>query len=182
MTNSYAKDFSEISDSLKNNFSLKCKVLDLVQSEPIAGKVIAESSRLENFREILIDFFNLKIDFNTAIIETENRLERHESMYSNDNRVFARGWSERLVRTQISRFYNQAVLEFIVESGSDECFVEHSTNQQGSSQCSQQLVGTTQSAKIMLERLKISYGDGKWSDDLKIPEHPHCTHTFTPLM
>lgn len=182
MINNYAKDFSEISESLNNNPSVKSKVLNLVQSEPIAGEVITEDYRLNNFREILLNFFNLKNDFNTAVTETEKRLSRNESMYSNDNRVFAKGWSERLVRTQISRFYNQAVLESIIEGGSDECFIEHSANEQDSSQCSQQLAGTIQSANTMLERLKRSYGNGEWSKDLKIPDHPYCKHTFTPLI
>ncbi|RWX52791.1 hypothetical protein [Photobacterium chitinilyticum] len=181
MTVSYAKDFHEIPESLKNNSSLKRKALDLVQYEPIAGKVTAGGSRLDDFREVLIDFFDLKIDLDAAILETERKLDRRFSMYSGDNRVFPSGWAERLVRTQVSRFYNQAVLESIIESGSDDCFVEHSANEQGSSRCSQQLAGTTQSASVMLQRLKSSYGDGNWGRDLKLPEHPHCTHTFSPV-
>lgn len=181
MTTSYAKDFHEIPESLTNNFSLKRKALDLVQSEPIAGKVTTGGSRLDDFREILIDFFDLQIDLNAAIAEAERKLPRQQSMFSGDNRVFASGWAERLVRTQVSRFYNQAVLESIIESGSDDCFVGHSANEQGSSKCSQQLAGTFQSAQVMLERLKSSYGDGVWGRDLKLPEHPHCTHTFSPV-
>ncbi|EMX0312997.1 hypothetical protein AAFZ98_003070 [Vibrio parahaemolyticus] len=178
---SYAKDFYEIPESLKNNSSLKRKALDLVQSEPIAGKVTTGGSRLDDFREILIDFFDLKIDLNAAIAETKNKLPRQQSMFSGDNRVFASGWAERLVRTQVSRFYNQAVLESIIESGSDDCFVEHSSNEQASSNCSKQLAGATHSAQVMLDRLKSSYGGGAWGKELKLPDHPHCTHTFSPV-
>ncbi len=181
MTASYANDFYQIQESLTNNSSLRRKTLDLVQSEPIAGKVTTGGSRLEDFREILIDFFDLKIDLNAAISCTERRIPRQQSMFSGDNRVFASGWSERLVRTQISRFYNQAVLEIIIESGSDDCFVNHSESEQTSSKCSQQLAGSTHSARVMLERLKSSYGDGQWNKDLKLPDHPHCTHTFSPV-
>ncbi|CAH6843014.1 conserved hypothetical protein [Vibrio chagasii] len=181
MSVSYAEDFHQIQESLTNNSSLKRKALDLVQYEPIAGKVTTGGSRLEDFREILIDFFDLKIDLNVAIANAESRLPRQQSMFSGDNRVFASGWAERLVRTQVSRFYNQAVLETIIESGSDDCFVNHSTSEQGSSKCSQQLAGTTHSAKVMLERLKSSYGDGEWNRDPKLPDHPHCTHTFCPV-
>ncbi|MCD9491365.1 hypothetical protein GLP30_11085 [Photobacterium phosphoreum] len=181
MTASYAKDFHEIPESLTNNTSLKRKVLDLVQSEPIAGKVTAGGSRLEDFREILIDFFDLQIDLNAVIAETERRLPRQQSIFSGDNRVFASGWAERLIRTQISRFYNQAVLETIIESGSDGCFIDHSSSEQASSKCSQQLAGTTHSAHVMLDRLKSSYGDGVWNNDRKLPDHPHCTHTFSPV-
>lgn len=182
MTVTYAKDFYEIHDALKNNAELTRKTLDLIQNEPISGKVTTGGSRLDDFREILIDFFDQKIDLNTAIIETERKLPRNQSMYSANSQVFPSGWAERLVRTQVSRFYNQAVLELIIESGSDDCFIEHSTNEQGSSKCSQQLAGTTQSAQVMLERLKSSYGDGNWGKDLKLPEHPHCTHTFSPVV
>lgn len=181
MSVSHAKDFHQIQESLTINSTLKHKTLNLVQYEPIAGKVTTGASRLEDFREILIDFFDLKIDLNVAITNVESRLPRQQSMFSGDNRVFASGWAERLVRTQVSRFYNQAVLETIIESGSDDCFVNHSTSEQSSSKCSQQLAGKTHSAKVMLERLKSSYGDGEWNKDLKIPEHPHCTHTFCPV-
>lgn len=181
MTASYAKDFYEIPESLMNNSLLKRKALNLVQFELIAGKVTIGSSRLDDFREILIDFFDLQIDLNIAVSETERKLPRQQSVFSGDNRVFASGWAERLVRTQVSRFYNQAVLESIIESGNDDCFVKHSANEQGSSKCSLYLAGTTQSAQVMLERLKSSYGEGVWGKDLKLPEHPHCTHTFSPV-
>lgn len=181
MTATYAKDFHGIPESLTNNSSIKRRALDLVQYDPIAGKVTMGGSRLADFREILIDFFDLKIDLTEAISDVESKLARHQSIYSGDNRVFAIGWAERLVRTQVSRFYNQAVLESIIESGSDDCFIEHSANEKGSSKCSQQLAGTTQSAQLMLQRLKSSYGDGNWGQDLKIPDHPHCTHTFSPV-
>ncbi|PQJ84497.1 hypothetical protein [Aliivibrio sifiae] len=180
MTASYAKDFTDIPESLRSNPGLKKKALDLVQYEPVAGKVTSGGNRLDDFREILIDFFDLKITLNEAIAETERKLDRRMSMFSADNRVFASGWSERLVRTQVSRFYNQAVLELIIDGGSDDCYVEHSANEQSSSKCSQGLAGTTHSASIMLERLKLSYGEGEWGKDLKLPEHPHCTHTFSP--
>ena len=181
MTVSYAKDFYDIPESLSNNPELKRKVLDLVQYEPIAGKVTTGGERLEDFREILIDFFDLRIDLNTAITETEDKLNRNFSMYSGDNRVFAKGWSDRLVRTQVSRFYNQAVLQLIIDNGSDECRIEHSANEDQGSKCSQQLAGTIQSASVMLQRLTSSYGDGNWGRELKLPEHPHCTHTFSPV-
>lgn len=180
MTANYAKDFYEIPNAMKNNDALKHKILVLVQVEPIAGKVTTGGARLDDFRKILIDFFNQKVNLNDAITETERKLDKRSSMFYGDNRVFARGWAERLVRTQVSRFYNQAVLEFIIDSGSDKCFIEHSATEDVTSKCSQQLAGTTQSARVMLERLKSSYGAGNWSKEIKLPEHPHCTHTFNP--
>lgn len=76
MSVSYAEDFHQIQESLTNNSSLKRKTLDLVQYEPIAGKVTTGGSRLEDFREILIDFFDLRIDLNVAIANAESRSTR----------------------------------------------------------------------------------------------------------
>ena len=34
---------------------------------------------------------------------------------------------------------------------------------------------------LMLSRLKLAYGEGNWNNDLKLPDHLHCTHTFVPI-
>lgn len=166
---------------LNKNLALKSKILNLVKIEPIVGKVLEGDKRLNDFREILENFFNLIISLDSAILEIEQKLKRSESIYYNNNRVFPSGWAERLIRTQISRFYNQAVLTSIIEKGDDSCTVEQSLHEQPDSKCSQQLVGTIQSANIMLSRLKLAYGEGNWNNDLKLPDHPHCTHTFVPI-
>lgn len=80
MKSIYAKDFWEISEVIKVNSTLQNKILNLIRSEPIAGKVIEKNVRLDNFREILIAFFELKIDLNTAIYQTEEKLVRDESI------------------------------------------------------------------------------------------------------
>lgn len=177
----YANDFEEISTALSNNDELKRQVLTLVQSEPIAGKVTEGGNRLDEFRKILIDFFTEETDLPQAITQTEQRLNRYTSIHSGNNRVFPARWPEKLVRTQVSRFYNQAVLIIIIAHGSDSCFVSHSNNEDPASRCSRELANTTQNARQMLQRLKSSYGDGNWTGDLTLPEHPYCTHTFRPV-
>ncbi|MCK0746349.1 hypothetical protein [Chromohalobacter nigrandesensis] len=177
----YATEFSEISQSVNNNDNLKSRVLELIKDEPIPGKVTEGEVRLENLKDILTRYFNGTIGIPQAITDVECRLPRHGSPYKNNNRVFPQGWSERLVRTSISRFYNQAVLTEIVESGGAECFIGHSSSESAGSNCSQLLAGSRQSASDMLDRLTNAYRDGNWSKEVKIPSHPHCTHTVQPV-
>ena len=94
--------------------------------------------------------------------------------------MFASGWAERLVRTQFSRFYNQAVLQQLTAHGDTECFVPHSASEQASSQCSQLLAGRTHNVQGLLTLLADSYALGQFSKTPKIPDHPHCTHVVRP--
>lgn len=176
----YASEFSEITQSVSENNDLKVRIIKLIEAEPIPGKVIEGEGRLENLKDILTNFFNGTIELSQAIDDVEFRLPRHYSPHENNNRVFPQGWAERLIRTSISRFYNQSVLTEIVESGGTECFIEHSSSEGSDSNCSRQLAGTKQSASDMLDRLTSSYRDGNWSKEVKIPDHPHCTHTIQP--
>lgn len=180
MPNTFAKEFRDIPSTLAANGELCEAILKLVQSEPMPGKATEGANRIDLFRPILESFFKGEIDLKIAISDTESKLPRSMSPYSDSNRVFATGWAERLVRTQISRFYNQAVLQYILASGHTTCRIHHSSDEAGTSNCSQLLAGTTQDASIMLERLIENYRDGVWGKEVKIPDHPHCTHTIFP--
>ena len=177
----YASEFNEISNTLKNNEPLKLRIINLVNSESILGKVIEGDGRLEELRKILSNFFSGNIEIIDAIKEVEFRLPRSYSPHENNNRVFPQGWAERLIRTSISSFYNQAVLNEIIESGKTKCFVAHSSSEGSDSNCSQQLAGNYHDALILLGRLVDSYRNGNWNKDVKIPDHPHCTHTIQPV-
>lgn len=176
----YAKDFSSISSAVEKNKPLRESIISLIEKEPVAGKVLEGEGRLEEFRKVMKRFFSGELDLNETTKEIEFRLPRHYSRYENDNRVFAAGWAERLARTNISCYYNQAVLTSIIESGADSCFVEHSPNEMPDSKCSLHLAGKKHSAKLLLTRLIDSYRKGQWGKDVKIPDHPHCTHTVRP--
>lgn len=177
----YANDFSEIPSAVKNNEKLRESIIYLIERENVSGKVIEGEGRLEAFRIIMISFFNGDLDVFEAAKEVEFRLPRHYSPYENNNRVFPLGWAERIVRTAVSCYYNQAVLVGIINSGSDFCFVEHSANEQRDSNCSRALAGKQHLARVLLERLVDSYRSGNWSNEVKIPDHPHCTHTVRPV-
>lgn len=178
---SYASEFNEISQSVKSNECLKDRILGLIKLEPIPGKAIEGEERLENLKDILTNYFSSSIDLAQAIDDVEFRLPRHYSPHEHNNRVFPQGWAERLVRTNVSSFYNQAVLQEIVESGGLECFVDHSSSEGADSNCSKKLAGRKHDAADLLQRLTNVYRNGNWSKEVKIPDHPHCTHTVQPV-
>lgn len=168
--------------TLARNDQMKRRMIGLIASESIAGKVTEEDFRLEILREILRKLTLGEYNIHTAIRAVSRELSRDTSIHSHDNRVFPSGWDERLIRTQYSRFYNQAVLQDILDGGVDACFVPTSKSQQAHTNCSVDIAGRTHDAKELLDNLASSYGDGDWSKSKKIPEHPHCTHVVRPIL
>lgn len=180
MSTIYAADFSGIPGALVQNDALRSIILKLIAAQPMAGKVTEGGSRLQTFRGILGDLAEGKIDLQTAFRRTETELPRSQSIHAASNRVFAANWAERLVRTQYSRFYNQAVMETLLAEGQTHCFVPHSAQEDSSSNCSRQLAGTNHSVRTLYDLLRRSYEDGVFGREIKIPDHPHCTHVITP--
>ena len=103
------------------------------------------------------------------------------SKYATDSRVFPSGWAERLVRIQLSRFYNQAVLEMLIEKGKTQCYVPHSKHEELNTNCSKMLAGNTHEIKELYDKLIRTYENGVYDKEVKIPDHPHCTHVIKPL-
>lgn len=177
----FASDFSEIPEALSNNPSLKERLLSLVSTKPIVGKVLEGGDRLNQFKKILASVVEGKITFEKALNEVESQIPRHTSIYSGSNSVFASGWAERLLRTQLSRFYNQAVMEEELSKGKTECFVPPSTTEKADSQCSLLLAGKVHDISHLHHLLVAAYENGNWSKEPKIPDHPHCSHVVKPL-
>jgi len=181
MSDLYANDFTEISSVLSANTELRKAVLDLIDDQPIAGKVMEGGDRLEKFRAIMKELVQGEIDLPEAYHRTEIDLPRHTSIHSSSNRVFCQNWAERHVRTQFSRFYNQAVMEKLLAEGHTQCFVPHSSIEDPGSPCSLQLAGGSHDLKTLYDWLVRSYADGEWVQEVKIPNHPHCTHVVVPV-
>ena len=177
----YASEFNDISNAVKDNEALRLRIINLVDSEPILEEALEGDGRIDKFKTIILNFFAGDIGINDAIKDVEFRLPRSYSPHKNNNRVFPQGWAERLVRTSISCFYNQAVLTEIIESGQTECFVAHSSSEDFDSKCSEQLADNRHNASTLLERLVDSYRKGNWGKDVKVPDNPHCTHTVQPV-
>ncbi len=180
MADTFANDFFEIPATLSASQGLREAVLDLIAAEPMPGKVTEGGNRLSTFREILRDLANGEITLDEAYLRTQRDLPRYESPHSGNNRVFADGWAERLVRIQFSRFYNQAVLEQLREEGAQTCFVPHSDAEDAISPCTRELAGANQSVNVLYQRLIDSYRNGQFGREPKIPNHPHCTHVVRP--
>ena len=180
MTTPYAEDFGQIAAALAENHDLREAVDTLAADEPMPGKVTEGGERLATFRRILRDLVSGHIDLREAYRRTEEELPREDSPYAHDNRVFPHDWGERLVRTQLSRCYNQAVMEELLAAGETTCHVPRSQAESIESRCSQELAGGNYDLQVLYDRLIQSYRDGQWSGEVKIPNHPHCTHTVTP--
>ena len=180
MTNNLATEFNEILPTISNDADLRTSMLNLIANEPISGKVTQGGNRLERFRRVLEELVNGSIDLTVAIGRVQTDIPRDSSAHSGSNNVFASGWEERLIRIQLSRFYNQAVMEKLMSEGEKECYVPHSTEQNPNSPCSLHLAGRNQNIQVLHTRLVKSYGQGDYSDrSPKIPDHPYCTHVVT---
>lgn len=177
---SWAQDFYQIQETVNENTDLKSDIAELVRSEPIHGKVIEGEGRAESLREILLEFFEGDIELGETYRAVALELPRGESLHASNNRVFASGWDERLVRTQASRFYNQAVLQTLAEQDEQTCHIPHSSEEKSDSPCTRILAGGEADVELMLDRLERTYGQADYHGEVKIPEHPHCTHTITP--
>lgn len=176
----YASEFNEILVCLADNSDLRQKVSELIQTRPIPGKSIEENPRVNKFREILVELIEGGISsLEEAYEKVEYEIPRNESRYSSNKRVFSSDWSERLVRTQLSRFYNQAILEELKNSGEEECFVPESSSHNLSFECA---IIQNKSYKVeeLLQNLIKNYENGQFDRSIKIPEHPHCSHVVRP--
>lgn len=179
MLQTTATEFSGILPAVAQDDALRSTILKLIAQEPIAGKVTEGGNRLARFRQILQDLVNNQVGMQEALSLVERDLSEATSSHIGNTRVFPSGWAEKSVRTQLSRFYNQAVMEMLMSEGETECFVPHSSAEDSTSSCSSQLAGKNQNLQVLHSRLVSSYGQGNFSKDVKIPNHPHCTHVVT---
>ncbi|WP_276301920.1 hypothetical protein [Halorussus lipolyticus] len=177
----WAEDFYEIQDVVVDNSNLRNKIVELVNDEPIHGKAFEGGNRTESFREILVGFFEGEMKLEESIKKVSIDLPEQESRYSGNGNVFPRGWDERLIRTQASRFYNQAVLLTLKERGDDMCHIPHSSEEDRDSACTRELAGREVEIEMLLDRLERTYQQADYHNKVKIPNHPHCTHTIVPI-
>lgn len=177
----YATEFNEILPSLTDNPELRLSVVELIKTRSIVGKSIEEDVRVNKFRDILIKLIEGNISgIEESYAKVESEIPRNESKYSSNNKVFSSRWSERLVRTQLSRFYNQAILEDLKDRGEEECFVPASSSCNLSSEC-KIIQNKNHKVDELLQNLIESYENGYFEKSkIKIPEHPYCSHVVKP--
>ena len=141
MPGPYANDFTEIFAILAANQPLRVAVDALAATEAMPGKATEGDQRLVHFRAILRDLIAGNVTLTQAYQLTAQQLPQAQSQHGGSGRVFAAGWEERLVRTQLSRCYNQGVLNMLAAEGITSCFVPHSSAEQANSRCSLELAG-----------------------------------------
>lgn len=177
----YANDFFEIVSVISGNSELKSQIENLMSTRPIPGKALEGSDREQKFREILIQICNQAISLEDSYAIVEQTLPSSSSPHAGNNRVFPTGWGERLVRIQLSRFYNQAILEDLHNKNIATCFIPHSDHEASDSSCTVNLAGKNASVPTLLALLIDTYENGNFSKEPKIPNHPHCTHVIRPV-
>lgn len=181
MPDVYASEFSDIPFALANNAALRDRVVGLVAQESMPGKATEGPGRLATFRALLSRLTTGELTLPAAVEEVERTMPPQSSPHGGNARVFPSGWAERLVRTQMSRFYNQAVLAMLLARGDARVFVPHSSGEGAESKCTKLLAGQAHDARELHDRLVRAYGQGDWSVGVKVPDHPHCTHVVTPI-
>lgn len=94
--------------------------------------------------------------------------------------MFPLDWVEINYRTQLSRFYNQAVFEYLKEKGDGECYVYHAINE-SNEECIYIYAGKNHPVVDFLANLIASYNNGDWSARYKLPAHATCSHVVHPV-
>lgn len=103
--------FSEMLSALQKNDKLRDTAIQLIKTVPIPAKATEEKERDEIFRNIMLELVTGKIkSLEDAYRTVEGRLPRSSSKYADNSRVFSSDWAKRHVNTQLSRFYNEALL------------------------------------------------------------------------
>ena len=179
----YANNFYEILTALAENEKLKENVIDLIKTRHIPGKLTEENARKDEFRKILIQLINREIStLESAYHQVEITIPEHTSRYVGNTHVFPRNWAERHVRTQLSRFYNQAIMELLLKLGKKKCFIPHSPMEDSNSICTINMAGKEHEIKPLYDKLIEMYENENWDSKAHtIPQHPNCTHTIRPI-
>jgi len=177
----FASEYFQIPGILQSNTDLRDRVYGLVQSEPIHGKALEGGTRSSRFRQILERLVSCELTIDQAIKQTSTHLGKTESPHAYENKVFPHGWEERIVRTQYSRFYNQAVLQTLISENHEKCSIPHSSTERHNSPCTLALAGKIHETRTLLDALEAGFSRGDYSSRLRVPDHPHCTHVVCPV-
>jgi hypothetical protein len=178
---SFAREFNEILVTTNTNKEIQDRMINNIKDAKFPGKVFVGGNRTEIFRSIILQHLEDQTDDVEVKNEIETKLPRSTSPHAPSNKVFSSDWVDRLYRTQLSRFYNQAVLEILKEYGEIECYVHHSTFEY-SVTCIHVFADRNHPVDELLKNLKRYYNEGNYNTKYKLPEHPNCTHVVHPLI
>lgn len=182
MQTKWANEFNEIFKVLPERNDIKEEMFRHIAFEPILGKAVEEKNRNERFKKILLDGIDKNLDFNDIHVNVKKKLGYLDSKYKENHRVFSQGWEARLLRTQISVFYNCSVLSLLKKEGQTQCFIPHSQSEERGTNCSKN-AGKSHKIETLLYNLKDIYFKGNWDNkNFKLPDHPNCTHVVKPII
>lgn len=84
----WATYYDEIPEALSNNDQVRSHSVDLISEERMIAKSLEGGTRIEDFKEILTDVFQGRIDQSTAVQRVSQELPESESPYQFYNQVF----------------------------------------------------------------------------------------------
>lgn len=178
----WANNFFEIIPTLNKRPDILKIMSQLITSNNILGKSLEGGNRKSQFKDILLKAINNIISLDSSYSLVEQKLPPSTSIYTSNTRVFSKNWGERLIRTNLSIFYNYSVLTFILSHGQSKCIIPHSDYEDPNSKCIQ-YVSKVYDAQILLDSLINIYIKGHFTNsDYKVPHHPHCTHVIIPYI
>ncbi len=179
MSDIYSSDFTEIPAVLSRNAELRAAVEKLIRSEPIPGKALEGGSRLDALRGVLLDLTNGR-----ALASKTHTRKLSERCHG----------PARPMRTATG---------FSLKTGESVLCVHtltSSTPVPSWKNCAQRATtgSSCHTPRLRSQTLHVRRGwpvpikicrhctiapsptTGTASDELKIPHHPHCTHTVKP--
>lgn len=178
----FASEFSEITEVMAKSDELRKAMIALVNTAPHHGKALEGGTRQRVFKSMLTDLILGKLPLSDSYTTVEALIPAAESIHADDRRTFSKGWGKRLVRIQLSRFYNRAIMEELLSQNETQCFVPHS-KEESSDTCIKGLAGKDHDLKVLHERLVDAHDNGnhkKYENLIKVPNHPHCSHVVAP--
>jgi hypothetical protein len=113
----WATDHTDLLETLAQRSDLKRLMLHLIATERILEPELEAPQRVQEFRRLLTQLLRERDDVAWIASQLEERLSSRDAVYRQDAMLFEPGWAGRVVRRQLLRFYNQAVLMTLTDHG-----------------------------------------------------------------
>ena len=170
----YANDFTEIPIALAEMRPLRERVIALIQSEAIPESLVGHGGRTKVIRGVLEARARGLFSQHAAARELRLQFSDGEAPQGPD-------WAVRVLHPLFSSFYNQAVLEELIDRGIDECFVPATELEAADSPCALHLADKVHSVCALRTLLLGVYRRGVEPVQRVLPAHPNCMHVARPF-
>lgn len=179
----YAKDLSQAQRALGNNKEVRSRMEDLIRFSFIHDPILNSSRKnLKEFRSILLDLTNARISgIDKASSEVRRKIFTRSSNGENGVSEIDVDWPLKITNLHFSRFYNQAVLSYLIAKGQKECYIHHTLDEDLISGCEMDIAGRRFNVIDLFSNLLYKYEYGEKINGPVIPGHPLCTHVVSPI-